>query len=100
MPYSKNSIQKFLKIRGILRNLLQKESKTERISAESHLLIEKTGKRPLKPFGEKTGSTRVKTRGIVSLQYNILPPGAKGYFDEIRTAGGLINRHVTPRGQV
>ena len=33
-------IQKFLKIRGILRNLLLKESKTERISAESHFLIE------------------------------------------------------------
>jgi hypothetical protein len=67
--------------------LLQKESKTERISAESHLLIEKTGKRPLKPFGEKTGSTRVKTRSIAFLNYNILPPRAKEYFGEFVPPG-------------
>ena len=47
-----------------------------------------------KPNGEKT-------RGIASLHYDIMPPEAKGYFEEICAAKGLmINRHVTPKGQV
>jgi len=57
------------------------------------------GKYALEPGEEKRRSTRVETRGIASLQYKILPPGAKGYFEEIRAAKGLIvNRHVTPKG--